>query len=139
MQKTIWSVRHSILGRFEFAPRIRLFNQRRWILARIERACAIVEKIGAQNLDVLYTSPYRRAVETSFVLASKFPRARVEITPALAETLTETFNNCKNISVPASLANFLFRAGITIPEPYPTLRSDVKSFATSCAQMNFAT
>lgn len=116
---TIWLIRHSIR------------EDRKTTNGVSETDCSISEegvKLAegvANNLkklldsgspvDKIYMSPYKRTLETGYIIASKFPHIRMEISPLISEVIIN-HSQPMDIRVPHILNSLLQSNGVALLE-----------------------
>jgi len=115
----IWLIRHS------------LREDRKTTTAVSETDCSISEEgvklaedlatnlkklLDTKVVDKIYISPYKRTLETSYIIASKFPDVKLEISPLISEVIVNYPLQHMDIRVPQILNKLLHSNNITMPE-----------------------
>ena len=118
MGKKIWFVRHSIrsdsIGSEKSPPESDCYITDEGVVLAIKTADLLKEKIN--KLDKIYSSPYRRTLQTSYSILSIFPKTEMHVLPELSEMITVSCKNHKHAKVPLSLTAYLNAYGVNYPE-----------------------
>lgn len=132
MYPTIWLVRHSIR------------EDRKTTQAISETDCNISEdgiKLAENTAHILskqvkeftkiYSSPFRRTLETSYIISTKFKNVPIEISKNISEVIIDYFMEHMDIKLPIVLKKYLDSNNITVPESKENIFNRCKNFIDS--------
>ncbi len=134
MYPTIWLIRHSVR---EDRKNTQGISETDCSIS--EEGVKLAEETGhnlskqIKTVDKIYVSPFKRTIETGYILASKFKdtATTLEISCDISEVLIEYYMQHMDIKLPDHLKKLLESKGISMPEPKDKVFKRCKDFIDS--------
>lgn len=121
----IWLVRHSI-REDSLTNNVASESDCSITAEGVNLAESIAKQLSSKQIKNIYSSPYKRAIQTAYVMSCQLNLKNIIITPLASEVITSFSKETGTVSLPPAMEYYFKANNITFPEKMENIQNRCK-------------